>query len=112
MKLSAEEELLKGIRNVSHSFWSEPRGYKLTSPDTPLNWNLEIPRGIINIKMASMDDVERVKHSARVRKGRGFGDARDSERLNYESIEDSGGPGPMRLVCGCSSISNFFQHPL
>lgn len=47
--------------------------------------------------MATMeDDVERVKHSARVRKGRGFGDSRDVERLKYDSIEDTGGPGPMR----------------
>lgn len=48
----------------------------------------------------AMDDssVERVKLSARVRKGRGFGDNRDTERLQYESIEDTGGPGPMRFV--------------
>lgn len=42
--------------------------------------------------------VERVKLSARVRKGRGFGDSRDTERLQYDSIEDTGGPGPMRFV--------------
>ena len=57
--------------------------------------------------MASMeycmdDSVERVKLSARVKKGRGFEDSRDSERIQYESIEDTGGPGPMRCegVCG------------
>ena len=46
----------------------------------------------------SMDDtVKKVKSGAKVRKGRGFGDSdRDSEHIQYESVEDTGGPGAMR----------------
>lgn len=44
------------------------------------------------------DSVEKVKSSAKVRKGRGFGDQdRDYEKFQYESIETTEGPGPMRL---------------
>lgn len=44
------------------------------------------------------DSVEKVKSAARMRKGRGFGDQdRDYEKLQYESIESTEGPGPMRL---------------
>lgn len=46
-------------------------------------------------------DVERVKAGARMRKGRGFAEHdRDSERVQYESIEDTGGQGPMRSIEG------------
>ena len=46
------------------------------------------------------DPVEKIKSSARVRKGRGFGvqDREYEERLNYESIDSTEGPGPMRSV--------------
>lgn len=45
--------------------------------------------------------VERVKAGARMRKGRGFAEHdRDDERLQYESIEDTGGQGPMRSIEG------------
>ena len=43
-----------------------------------------------------VDGVLRVKSQAKLKKGRGFGDDREAERLEYESIEDTGGPGPMR----------------
>ena len=49
----------------------------------------------------AMEDgsVEKVKSSAKMRKGRGFGDKdRDYEKLQYESIDSSEGPGPMRLI--------------
>lgn len=49
------------------------------------------------------DPVEKIKSSARVRKGRGFGlqDREYEERLNYESIDSTEGPGPMRLAHMC-----------
>lgn len=43
-----------------------------------------------------VDGVQRVKSQAKVKKGRGFVDDRESERLEYDSIEDGSGPGPMR----------------
>ena len=57
------------------------------------------------IKMAAYhgDDsqVERVKAAARMRKGRGFTENdREDERLKYDSIEDTGGQGPMRSIEG------------
>ena len=41
------------------------------------------------------DSVQRVKAGVRIRKGRGFGES-EHEKITYESIEDTGGPGPMR----------------
>lgn len=47
------------------------------------------------------DDVDRVKAAARMRKGRGFGEQdRETEREGYDSIEDTGGQGPMRSIEG------------
>ncbi len=44
-----------------------------------------------------MAEYERVQmSSSKTRKGRGFDDNRSSEKIQYESIEDTGGPGPMR----------------
>ena len=48
-------------------------------------------------------DVERLKAGARMKKGRGFGgfsDERDERVQSYESIDESGGQGPMRSVEG------------
>lgn len=50
--------------------------------------------GIEDYQMGD-DSVRRVKAAVRVRKGRGFGDS-EQEKISYESMEDTGGPGPMR----------------
>ena len=54
--------------------------------------------GIMESEDYEMDDtVEKVKSSVKVRKGRGFGDQdRDYDKLQYESIDTTEGPGPMR----------------
>ena len=47
-----------------------------------------------------VDGLMRVKSQAKVKKGRGFVDDREAERLEYDSIDDNGGPGPMRSIEG------------
>ena len=91
------------------STWSVLYPGAVASQDTPTTWWVRqrscgrylrhLRENMAGIKEDySMDDtVEKVKSGAKVRKGRGFGDSdRDSEHIQYESVEDTGGPGAMR----------------